>query len=144
MQAPLREAAEKDIAAFAEEYGAKYPKAVETLKREQGKQLAFFDFPAEHWIHIRTSNPIESAFATVRLRQRSYEGGRLASAGAHDGIQAARDGPAALATTQRSGAAPARARRRPVQGWASGGTRRSADRRPGRGGRHLIIPIHNI
>src|SRR5690606_19683284 len=64
MKAPTREAAEKDIAAFAEEYGAKYPKAVETLKREQDKQLAFFDFPAEHWIHIRTSNPIESAFAT--------------------------------------------------------------------------------
>jgi putative transposase len=74
MKAPTREAAEKDIAAFAEEYGAKYPKAVETLKREQDKQLAFFDFPAEHWIHIRTSNPIESAFATVRLRQRITKG----------------------------------------------------------------------
>jgi putative transposase len=74
MKAESRESAEKDIEAFREEYGAKYPKAVATLTRDQHKLLTFFDFPAEHWLHIRTSNPIESAFATVRLRQRITKG----------------------------------------------------------------------
>ncbi|MEX1182355.1 MAG: IS256 family transposase [Gemmatimonadota bacterium] len=74
MKAESRESAEKDIKAFVEEYGARYPKAVATLTRDQDKLLTYFDFPAEHWIHIRTSNPIESAFATVRLRQRITKG----------------------------------------------------------------------
>ena len=46
----------------------KYPKAMECLNKDREELLAFYDFPAEHWIHIRTTNPIESAFATVRLR----------------------------------------------------------------------------
>jgi putative transposase len=74
MNAPTREAAEKESQTFRGEYGAKYPRAVETLTRNQGELLAFFDYPAEHWTHIRTSNPIESAFATVRLRQRVTKG----------------------------------------------------------------------
>lgn len=49
-------------------FGAKYPKAMECLNKDREELLAFYDFPAEHWIHIRTTNPIESAFATVRLR----------------------------------------------------------------------------
>ena len=49
-------------------FGAKYPKAMECLSKDREELLAFYDFPAEHWIHIRTTNPIESAFATVRLR----------------------------------------------------------------------------
>lgn len=49
-------------------YSAKYPKAMECLAKDKEELLAFYDFPAEHWIHIRTTNPIESAFATVRLR----------------------------------------------------------------------------
>ncbi|HEX2165748.1 MAG TPA: IS256 family transposase [Longimicrobiales bacterium] len=74
MKAESRASAEKDIGAFREEYGAKYPKAVATLTRDQDKLLTYFDFPAEHWVHVRTSNPIESAFATVRLRQRVTKG----------------------------------------------------------------------
>jgi putative transposase len=74
MNAASRESAEKGIEAFCEEYGAEYPNAVATLTRDQGKLLTFFDFPAEHWVHIRTRNPIESAFATVRLRQRVTKG----------------------------------------------------------------------
>jgi putative transposase len=74
MKAESRESAQKDMKAFGEEYGAKYPKAVDALTRDQDKLLTYFDFPAEHWIHIRTSNPIESAFATVRLRQRITKG----------------------------------------------------------------------
>lgn len=49
-------------------YAAKYPKAMECLAKDKEELLAFYDFPAEHWIHIRTTNPIESAFSTVRLR----------------------------------------------------------------------------
>src|SRR5690606_27497611 len=73
-EAPTREAAEEEIERFEAGYGAKYPKAVASLRREEEKLLAYFDFPAEHWKHIRTSNPIESAFATVRLRQRITKG----------------------------------------------------------------------
>lgn len=49
-------------------YSAKYPKAMECLEKDKDEMLAFYDFPAPHWQHIRTSNPIESTFATVRLR----------------------------------------------------------------------------
>jgi len=55
-------------AQFLERYGAKYPKAVEKLKQDRDSLLAFYDFPAEHWQHLRTTNPIESTFATVRHR----------------------------------------------------------------------------
>lgn len=53
---------------FQERYGAKYPKAAEKLKQDRDSLLAFYDFPAEHWQHLRTTNPIESTFATVRHR----------------------------------------------------------------------------
>ena len=66
--APDRASAEGAIAVFAEKYGAKYAKAVACLVRDQDALLAFFDFPAEHWDHLRTTNPIESVFATVRHR----------------------------------------------------------------------------
>jgi putative transposase len=66
--APDRAAAAKAITVFAEKYGAKYTKAVECLAKDRETLLAFFDFPAEHWDHLRTSNPIESVFATVRHR----------------------------------------------------------------------------
>ncbi|EPX87790.1 Transposase [Rubellimicrobium thermophilum DSM 16684] len=66
--APDRTTAEGAITVFAEKYGAKYPKAVDCLTRDHDALLAFFDFPAEHWDHLRTSNPIESVFATVRHR----------------------------------------------------------------------------
>jgi putative transposase len=73
-QAPTREEAEKAMDRFEAEYGAKYPKAVASLRRDQDKLLTFYDFPAEHWQHIRTSNPVESTFSTVRLRQRITKG----------------------------------------------------------------------
>jgi len=66
--AETRELAEKALDIFVESYGAKYPKAVECLTKDREELLAFYDFPAEHWKHIRTTNPIESTFATVRLR----------------------------------------------------------------------------
>ncbi len=74
MYAECREDAEAEIECFAEDYGAKYPKAVESLRRDKDCLLSFFDFPAEHWQHLRTTNAIESTFATVRLRQRVTKG----------------------------------------------------------------------
>jgi transposase-like protein len=59
---------------FLETYQAKYPKAAECLQKDRDVLLAFYDFPAEHWIHLRTTNPIESTFATVRLRHRKTKG----------------------------------------------------------------------
>jgi putative transposase len=69
MRAETRKAAQAGIKRFARDYGAKYPKAVASLRRDETELLAFFDFPAEHWVHLRTGNVIESPFATVRLRQ---------------------------------------------------------------------------
>ena len=66
--ASTRAAAEAAIDAFADKYGAKYDKAVACLTKDRERLLTFFDFPAEHWDHLRTSNPIESVFATVRHR----------------------------------------------------------------------------
>jgi transposase-like protein len=66
--------AEKNFDAFVETYEAKYPKAVECLRKDRDVLLTFYDFPAEHWRHIRTTNPIESTFATVRLRTDKVRG----------------------------------------------------------------------
>jgi putative transposase len=67
-RAPDRAAATLALDTFVQKYGAKYEKAVACLERDRNALLAFFDFPAEHWDHLRTANPIESVFATVRHR----------------------------------------------------------------------------
>jgi putative transposase len=72
--APTREAAHQAFDHFVETYQAKYPEAVECLAKDREVLLAFYDFPAEHWRHLRTTNPIESTFATVRLRHRRTKG----------------------------------------------------------------------
>jgi transposase-like protein len=66
--APDRTTAEAAIVTFSEKYGTKYEKAVTCLTKDRNALLTFYDFPAEHWDHLRTSNPIESVFATVRHR----------------------------------------------------------------------------
>jgi len=66
--------AERAFDLFVETYQAKYPKAVECLVKDREVLLTFYDFPAEHWVHIRTTNPIESTFATVRLRTARTKG----------------------------------------------------------------------
>ncbi len=71
----------KAAKAFEELYGAKWPKAVAKITEHLDVLLAFYDFPAEHWIHLRTTNPIESTFATVRLRQRVTKGPGSRAAG---------------------------------------------------------------
>ena len=72
--AETRAAAGKAFDAFLEKYQAKYPAACECLKKDRDVLLTFYDFPAEHWLHLRTTNPIESTFATIRLRHRRTKG----------------------------------------------------------------------
>ena len=68
--AETKEEAEKAFDSFLDRFGDKYPKAAECLRKDREDLLAFYDFPAVHWVHIRTTNPIESTFSTVRLRTR--------------------------------------------------------------------------
>ena len=72
--AETRAQAEEAFTLFLETYQAKYPKATECLAKDRSVLLTFYDFPAEHWMHLRTTNPIESTFATVRLRHRRTKG----------------------------------------------------------------------
>jgi len=72
--ADTRENAHQAFDLFVATYEAKYPKATECLTKDRDVLLTFYDFPAEHWIHLRTTNPIESTFATVRLRTKRTKG----------------------------------------------------------------------
>ncbi|AYN37420.1 IS256 family transposase [Streptomyces albus] len=69
-----REHAAAAVKTFAKQYSAKFPKAVKKIVDDEDELLALYDFPAEHWIHLRTTNPIESTFATVRLRIKVTKG----------------------------------------------------------------------
>jgi len=72
--APTKEKARAAYRRFLSEFEAKYPKATECLRKDEDVLFTFYDFPAEHWRHIRTTNPIESTFATVRHRTRQTKG----------------------------------------------------------------------
>jgi putative transposase len=74
MEAPTRADARQALERFRTEFDAKYPKAVAKLDKDWAHLTAFYDFPAEHWRHLRTSNAIESSFATVKLRTRVTKG----------------------------------------------------------------------
>ncbi|MFB6711738.1 IS256 family transposase [Streptomyces sp. NPDC056237] len=76
-----KEHAARAVRDFERAYGAKYPKVVKRITDDEDELLAFFDFPAEHWIHLRTTNPIESTFATVRLRTKVTRGAGSRAAG---------------------------------------------------------------
>lgn len=82
MNAETRKDADAEVAAFSKAFSAKYPKAVECLSSDPEPLFTFFDFPAEHWKHLRTTNPIESTFATVKHRQRKTKGAGSRAAGA--------------------------------------------------------------
>src|SRR6266498_5337219 len=69
------------VTAFKAAYGAKFPKAVAKITDDLDQQLAFYDYPAEHWVHLRTTNPIESTFATVRHRTKVTKGPGSKAAG---------------------------------------------------------------
>jgi putative transposase len=76
-----KEQAEKALESFVKDYEAKWPKATEKIVKDREELLAFFDFPAEHWVHLKTTNPIESTFATVRLRTKVTKGPGSRAAG---------------------------------------------------------------
>ncbi len=69
-----KDGARTAVRAFAAAYGAKFPKAAAKITEDEEELLAFYDYPAEHWVHLRTTNPIESTFATVRLRTKVTKG----------------------------------------------------------------------
>src|SRR5947207_4511233 len=73
--------ARKAVRAFAAAYGPKFPKAAAKITDDADELLAFYDYPAEHWVHLRTTNPIESTFATVRLRTKVTKGPGSRAAG---------------------------------------------------------------
>ena len=81
MNAENKEAADLAIDQFEATYGAKYPKAVDKVLKDRAVLLAHFEFPAEHWVHLRTTNAIESTFATVRLRTNKTKGAGSRTAG---------------------------------------------------------------
>jgi transposase-like protein len=86
--------ADTAIRSFADGFGAKWPTAVAKIVDKPDALLCFFDFPAEHWIHLKTTNPIESTFATVRLRTKVTKGPGSRAAGlamAFKLIEAAQD-----------------------------------------------------
>ncbi len=72
--AGTRDDAHRAFDLFVKSYAAKFPKATSCLEKDKDELLAFYDFPAEHWKHLRTTNPIESTFATVRLRTKRTKG----------------------------------------------------------------------
>ena len=71
---PTKKKALDAFEGFISLYSAKYPKACDCLEKDKERLFTFYDFPAEHWVHIRTTNPIESTFATVRHRMRQTKG----------------------------------------------------------------------
>jgi putative transposase len=79
--APDRGHAQRAIQVFSRDYGVKWPKAVAKITDDAEELLCFFDFPAEHWLHLKTSNPIESTFSSVRLRTRVTKGPGSKAAG---------------------------------------------------------------
>lgn len=118
MYAESRKACETAMQCFAQDYETKYPKAVKALFADVPRLLAHFDFPAAHWKHIRSTNPIESMFATVKLRTRITKGAGSRAAGltmAFNLLQAEQG------TWRRLDAhdAPARPSRRSFSGWSA-------------------------
>jgi transposase-like protein/predicted kinase len=114
------------VKAFEAAYGAKFPKAVAKIAGDLDQLLAFYDYPAGHWVHLRTTNPIEPAFATVRHRTTVTKGPGSRAAGPGHGIQADRSRARPLARRRRTPPRRPGPRRSHVH-------RRQAHRTPGKG-----------
>ena len=99
--AASRQEAVRAFKRFLARYEAKYPKATEKLEKDRDALLAFYDFPAEHWVHLRTTNPIESTFATVRHRTTPHQELRVAHHLPRPRLQARRGGGQDLAAHSR-------------------------------------------
>jgi hypothetical protein len=122
-----RAAAETAMATFAEKYAPKYDDAVKCLLKDRDALLTFFDFSAEHWVHLRTSNPIESVFATVRKTVRTKGALSLGHCQDH-GVHAHRGRVENLAPAERSKSVAETRWRRKIQG-RNRSRRRNEDRR---------------
>ncbi len=103
------------IEAFAKTYGAKFPKAVAKITEDRDELLALYDFPAEHWIHLRTTNPIESTFSTVKLRTKVTRGAGSPAAALAMVFKLGRVRPGAMARDHRSPPGVPGPRRRTVR-----------------------------
>ena len=103
------------VRAFDELYGDEWPKATAKITDDGEELLAFYEYPAEQWIHLRTTNPIESTFATVRHRTKVTQGARLQGRRDRHGIQADRRRLGTLARRQRTPPRRARPRRGPLR-----------------------------
>lgn len=114
--------AEKAVKDFAKAYGAKWPKAVKKITDDTEELLAFYDFPAEHWIHLRTTNPIESTFSTVKLQTKVTRGAGSPAARPGDGLQARRVRPGPLAGDHRTPPRHPRPSRSPLRTGRPGRT----------------------
>lgn len=107
--------AQAAIKTFTQLYNAKFPKAVKKITDDEAELLAFFEFPAEHWIHLRTTNPIESTFSTVRLRTKVTRGAGSRSAALAMVFKAGGVRPAAVAGRERAPPRRPRPRRSPLR-----------------------------
>jgi Transposase, Mutator family len=128
--AEIYNAEDKDRAAaairvFERQYGAKFPKTVKKITEDEDVLLAFFDYPAAHWIHLRTTNPIESTFSTVRLRTKVTRGVGSRSAALAMTFQAHRIRPGPLARGQRTPPGRPGTRRRPIRARSTRRTTRN-------------------
>ena len=132
------------VKAFAAAYGAKFPKAAAKITGDEEELLAFYDYPAEHWVHLRTTNPIESTFATVRLRTKVTKGHGSQGRRAGDGVQADRVRAAPLAHGQRPPPGRARPRRRDLRQRQARRTTRGRGRRGGPAGSRLTQQPHFV
>ena len=122
--AATRAEADKAFDLFVDAFGAKYAAAVSRLRNDRVELPAFYDFPAEHWIHLRATNPIESTFATVRLRTEKTKGSGSRLACLTMVFQAGDAGAEEMARAQRRHLAPGRHHRgSEVRGWDQEGTR---------------------
>jgi putative transposase len=141
-EAPTRADARKALEAFREEYGAKYPKALEKLDKDWTALTSFYDFPAEHWRQPAHHEPDREQLRHGQATDAGNEGCRLEGRRAGDGLQAARHSPGALAAVQRPRADHRRTRRSDVQGRGEGHGRRGHD--AGREGRRLTFLMRSI
>jgi hypothetical protein len=128
-----REHARDAAKAFDNEFHAKWPKAAQKLRDDLEPLLCFFDFPAEHWVHLKTSNPIESTFSTVRLRTKITKGPGSRAAGLAMAFKLIEARRSPLALRQRRGVRRPRACRCGVPKGGVGRVRCKA-----RGGRRVI------
>jgi len=138
MLVQVRDAEDKDHAliaakAFEAEFRAKWPKAADKLSGDLDELLAFSDFPAEHWIHLKTSTAIESTFSTVRLRTRVTKGSGSRAGRARHGLQAAQGRTGPLALRERTPSRGPRAGGRGLSKRGAGRVERGAS-----GGRRVI------